>query len=159
MNERWRSSEKAPLVEMITTRSLPRFRRPHLRKPEVDTRHAVVMLAVAVVGAVVLAMVFNDGPPEVDPSALPTLPGTTATHAYVNCSPTGATGYIPNRPCDTYFLITPRSGRFRSAASLLISQQALLRRAAWRHVPVSSTWGYEFADGWIGPVRSAYATT
>lgn len=108
-----------------------------------------VAAAVAIAVAVVL-LTRSEGPAKVEPAVLPLTSSATVGTTLIDCSPATAIGYIPDRPCDTYFLVTDTA--YSSAASLLVAEQRHLLRAGWRHVPKASTWGYGPAtDGWIGP--------
>lgn len=104
---------------------------------------------VVVIAAVVIWLVLRpSGQLRISPGVLPLTRARIGT-TYVDCSMVGLASYVPNRPCDTYFLV--RGGSYRNALALLESEQQRLRDAGWRYAP-ATTWGQTLAaDGWIGP--------
>jgi hypothetical protein len=101
-----------------------------------------LVVFVVVVGTVaVLLTRGGDVHARVDASALPLAKYGRVTAPYMNCSPDGDASYIPDRPCDTYFLLA--SSRRESADVLLRVEQTRLGAAGWRHSPSAplGVWG------------------
>jgi hypothetical protein len=108
-----------------------------------------MMLGVAVVAGAVGVLLLTRHAEQRRVSAQ-TLPITSAQigPTYTDCSMVGLASYTPNRPCDTYFLIS--SPRFHTATALLSAEEQWLRTAGWRYSR-AETWGQTLTDyGWIG---------
>lgn len=106
-------------------------------------------LGALIAAAAITLVLHSGGQRQVRPDLLPLVQTANVTRTHIDCSEDGLAGYIPNRPCDTYFLAT--SNHFRSAAALLTAETRLLVRRGWRYAP-ATTWGQSLgANGWIGP--------
>jgi hypothetical protein len=115
------------------------------------SRRAFVALCGAPVVATVVAVATaaGTGQRRVSPGVLPIVRSARVTGTFMDCSQVGFAGYIPNRPCDTYFLLA--SAHFHTATALLTAETRRLGRAGWRYAP-ATTWGQTLgSDGWIGP--------
>ena len=109
----------------------------------------MVLGAAAVAVAVIVATALGSGQLRVSPDVLPLVRGARVTQTFTDCSEVGLASYVPNRPCDSYFLVA--SNRFGSVVPLLSAEKRQLVRAGWRYAP-ANTWGQDLGSyGWIGP--------
>jgi hypothetical protein len=114
-----------------------------------------VALLVVASAALVFVLTRGGGQLQVSADVLPLPSGAHDTTTFVDCSQVGLASYVPNRPCDTYFLIT--DSQLRSATTLLRAEQLRLRAAQWHYTP-ATTFGQTLAPyGWVGPHHTGCA--